>query len=51
MRKGGLMSVGNVRGRHYTEYVDTIKHLKRSGQLDELEALLLAMLCDNYRVY
>lgn len=35
------MSVGDVRGRHYTEWVETVRTLKREGRLDEAEALLL----------
>lgn len=35
------MVTGDVRGRHYTEWVETVKALKRDGRLDEAEALLL----------
>ena len=35
------MVTGDVRGRHYTEWVETVKALKREGRLDEAEALLL----------
>jgi hypothetical protein len=30
-----------VRGRHYTEWVEPVKQLKREGRLKEAEALLL----------
>jgi hypothetical protein len=35
---------GVYRGRHYTEYVEPIKQLKRDGQLDEAANLLRALL-------
>lgn len=35
------MVTGDVRGRHYTEWVETVKALKRDGRLDEAEALVL----------
>lgn len=38
-------SAGLVEGRHYTEWVDTVKDLKRLGQYDAA-ADLLARLCD-----
>lgn len=34
---------GYVNGRHFTEYVETVKKLKRTGKLDEAEALLLKL--------
>ena len=34
---------GYVDGRHYTEYVKTVKQLKRDGRLDEAVALLLRL--------
>jgi len=35
------MVTGDVWGRHYTEWVETVKALKRENRLDEAEALLL----------
>ncbi len=35
---------GFYQGKHYTEYVETIKGMKKNGQLIELETLLLALL-------
>jgi len=35
------MRPGHVRGRHIARYVDTVKDLKRGGNLGELESLLL----------
>lgn len=32
---------GEYKGRHYTEYVDEVKALKRQGKVEEAEALLL----------
>lgn len=34
---------GMYNGRHYTEYVEPVKALKRSGKYDEAETLLLAL--------
>jgi hypothetical protein len=34
---------GFYRNRHYTEYVDTVMELKRNGNLDEAEELLLSL--------
>jgi hypothetical protein len=34
---------GCVNGKHFTEYVGTVKELKRTGRLDEAEALLLSL--------
>ena len=34
---------GEYQGRHYTEYVDEVKDLKRQGKLDDATALLLAL--------
>jgi hypothetical protein len=34
---------GYVNGKHFTEYVETVKQLKRAGKLDEAEALLLKL--------
>jgi|Deesub1362A_J573_1020465.scaffolds.fasta_scaffold03466_2 hypothetical protein len=33
-----------VDGRHYTDYVEEIKHLKRTGRLEEAEKLLLKLI-------
>lgn len=33
-----------MNGRHYTEYVEDVKALKRAGRLDEAEALLLKLI-------
>lgn len=33
----------NVRGRHYTTYVEEVKQLKREGKLDEAKRLLLEL--------
>ena len=38
------MKVGLVNGKHYTEYVDAVKKLKRQGELDKAETLLLQLL-------
>jgi hypothetical protein len=34
---------GYYRGRHFTSYVEDIKRLKRDGELDKAEALLLGL--------
>ncbi len=34
------MRAGYVRGRHYTDYVEVAKDLKRQGRLAKLEELL-----------
>lgn len=34
------MTAGNYRGKHYTEWVEKVKDLKRNGQLDEALTLL-----------
>lgn len=34
------MTAGNYRGKHYTEWVEKVKDLKRDGQLDEALTLL-----------
>ena len=34
---------GMYNGRHYTEYVEPVKALKRSGKYDEAETLLLGL--------
>ncbi len=34
---------GNYKGRHYTEYVEPVKALKRLGKYEEAEQLLLAL--------
>lgn len=36
-------AAGNVDGRHFTEYVQTVKDLRRSGHPDEAESLLLRL--------
>ena len=38
------MRAGHVRGRHFTEYVDEVKALKRAGRTEELERLLLELI-------
>ena len=38
-----LSALGFVRGRHYTEYVDDVKALRRSGREVEAERLLLEL--------
>ncbi len=38
-----MIEVGYVAGKHFTEYVDTVKALKREGELDEAERLLLRL--------
>ncbi len=35
---------GFYNGRHYTEYVEEVKSLKREGRLEEAERLLLALI-------
>ncbi len=35
---------GQYKGRHYTEYVDEFKELKRQGKLEEAETLLLGLI-------
>lgn len=34
---------GTVRGRHYTEHVETVKQLRREGSVEEAEQLLLEL--------
>jgi hypothetical protein len=34
---------GHVRGRHYTTYVDDVRQLKRGGQFEAAERLLLEL--------
>jgi hypothetical protein len=34
---------GYVNERHFTEYIETVKQLKRAGKLDEAEALLIKL--------
>ena len=38
------MRAGLVDGKHYTEYADLVKELKRQGSLDRAEALLLRLI-------
>jgi len=38
------MKAGLVDGKHYTEYVELVKQLKRQGKLDRAEALLLRLI-------
>ncbi len=38
------MKAGLVNGKHYTEYVESVKELKRQGKLDRAEALLLRLI-------
>ena len=35
---------GYYNGRHYTTYVNTVKNLKKSGELEEAERLLLELI-------
>ncbi len=35
--------LGFYKGRHYTEYVEKVKSLKRAGDLDKAEKLLLGL--------
>lgn len=35
---------GMLRGRHYTEYVEEVKELRRSGRTEEAEQLLLELI-------
>jgi hypothetical protein len=44
MSKESGANLGLVRGKHYTEYVDEVKALRRSGQDDQAEALLLELI-------
>jgi len=34
---------GSYKGEHYTEYVDKVKGLKRAGNLDKVEKLVLGL--------
>src|SRR5687767_4900805 len=38
-----MPTVGHVRGRHYTTYVDEVRRLKRDGQLEAAENLLVEL--------
>jgi hypothetical protein len=38
------MKAGLVNGKHYTEYVELVRQLKRQGKLDGAEALLLRLI-------
>lgn len=38
------VKAGLVNGKHYTEYVESVKELKREGKLDIAEALLLRLI-------
>ena len=38
------MKAGLVDGKHYSEYVELINQLKRQGELDRAEALLLRLI-------
>ena len=38
-----MTQVGYIDGKHFTEYVDIVKALKREGRLDEAEKLLLRL--------
>jgi hypothetical protein len=38
------MRAGYVRGQHFTDYVETVKTLKRTGSLEEVERLLLELI-------
>ena len=39
-----MQKAGYVDGRHFTEYVDTVKDLKRRGLLDQAAALLMRLI-------
>lgn len=41
--RGGGAGPGMVEGRHYTEYVDEVRRLRREGKEDEAERLLLRL--------
>ena len=43
-RRNVRMRAGYVRGRHFTEYVDTVKDLKRTSRLEKLEELLVELI-------
>jgi len=38
-----MIKPGYVDGKHYTEFVDEVRRLKRIGDLDQAEALLLRL--------
>jgi hypothetical protein len=42
-RPKGSSEAGTVRGRHYTEYVEAVKELRREGSAEEAEHLLLEL--------
>ena len=42
-RTSPMVGPGYYRGRHYTTYVSDVKDLKRSGRLEDAEALLLGL--------
>ena len=42
-RPTGSSDAGKIRGRHYTEYVETVKELRREGSAEEAEHLLLEL--------
>jgi hypothetical protein len=39
-----MATPGTYKGRHYTEWVDEVKRLKREDLLDEAETLLLGLI-------
>ncbi|MBC7109277.1 MAG: hypothetical protein H5T41_10960 [Methanomassiliicoccales archaeon] len=42
-RGESMQGPGFLRGKHYTEYVEEVQNLKRTGRLDEAEKLLLKL--------
>lgn len=38
-----MPKAGHVRGKHYTTYVEDVRHLKRDGQFEAAERLLLEL--------
>jgi hypothetical protein len=44
MPEGDLREAGLVRGRHYTEYVEEVKMLRRSDRTEQAERLLFELI-------
>ena len=44
------VTAGLVDGKHYTEYVESVKEFKRQGRLDEAVTLLLRLIKASVRV-
>lgn len=40
---------GKVRGKHFTEYIETVKILKREGEFEQAERLLLELIAATER--